>query len=102
MILSKKVVIEPIAVVNKAKNLPEIAEICYIPKQKQPNTNTTPLVSLDNSPTLIISDLVVAHSFFHPIDPKNGLKLFLLLSLCSFSAVFVVGEDGHILAFNFD
>ena len=102
MISSKKVVIEPIAGVNEAKIWPKFAKMCYIAIQKQPNTNTTPLVSLDNSSTLTISDLFVAHSCFHPIDPKNGLKLFFLLSLCSFSAAFAVGEDGHILAFNFD
>ena len=82
------------------QNLPKCA--IYITIQKQPNTNTTPLVSLDNSSTLTISDLFVAHSCFQPVDPKNGLKLFFLLSLCSFSAAFAVGEDGHILAFNFD
>ena len=82
------------------QNLPKCA--IYITIQKQPNTNTTPLVSLDNSSTLKISDLFVAHSCFQPIDPKNGLKLFFLLSLRSFSAAFAVGEDRHILAFNFD
>ena len=102
MISRKKVVIEPIAGVNETKIWPKIAEICYIPIQKHNQTHTTPLVSLDNSSTLTISDLFVAHSCFHPIDPKNGLKLFFLLSLCSFSAAFAVGEDGHILAFNFD
>ena len=74
--------------------------VLYSYTKTQPNTNTTPLVSLDNSSTLTISDLFVAHSCFHPIDPKNGLKLFFLLSLCSFSAAFVVGE-GDILAFWF-
>ena len=64
-------------------------------------TNTTPLVSLDNSFTLTISDRYVAYSSFYPIDPKNRLKLSSLLSLCSFSAAFVVGED-DILAFYFD
>ena len=101
MISSKKK-LKPIAGVNEAKISSKIAKMCYIAIQKQPNTNTTPLVSLDNSSTLTISDLFVAHSCFHPIDPKNGLKLFFLLSLCSFSAAFAVGEDGHILAFNFD
>ena len=61
---------------------------------------STPLVSLDNSSNLTISDLFVAHSSFHPIDPENGLKLSSLLTLCSFSAVFAVGED-NILAFYF-
>ena len=74
----------------------------YSYTKTQANTDTTPLVSLDNLSTLTISDLFVAHSCFHPIDLKNGLKLFFLLSLCSFSAVFAVGEDEHILAFNFD
>ena len=101
MISSKKVVIEPIAEVNEAKIWPKIAEICYSYK-KNPQPNTTPFVSLNNSSTLTISDLFVAHSCFHPIDPKNGLKLFFLLSLCSFSAAFAVSEDGHILVFNFD
>ena len=64
----------------------------------QPNTNTTPLVSLNDSSTLTISDLFVAHSCFHPIDPQNGLNLFFLLSLCSFSAASAVGEYGHIIA----
>ena len=58
--------------------------------------STTPLMSLDNSSTLTVSDLFVAHSSFHPEDPKNGLKLFSLLS-----AAFVVGED-EILGFYFD
>ena len=63
-------------------------------------SNTTPLVSLDNSSNLTISELFVAHYSFHPVDPKNGLKLSSLLSLCSFSDAFVVGED-EILAFYF-
>ena len=72
------------------QNLPKCAIFLY---KTQPNTDTTPLVSLDNSFTLTISDLFVAHSCFHPTDPKNWLKLFFLLSLCSFSAAFAVGED---------
>ena len=63
--------------------------------------NTTLFVSLDNLSILTISDLFVPHSFFHPIDPKNGLNLSSLLFLCSFSAAFVVGED-DILVFYFD
>ena len=103
MISSKKVVIEPIAGVNETKIWPKIAEICFIPIQKYNQTQTQlHLVSLDNSSTLTISDPFVAHSCFHPIDSKNGLKLFFLLSLCFFSAAFAVGEDEHILAFNFD
>ena len=81
-----KVVIEPIAGVNEAKIWPNFAKMCYIAIQKQPNTNATPLMSLDNSSTLTISDLFVAHSCFQPVDPKNGLKLFFLLSLCSLSS----------------
>ena len=101
MISSKKLVIEPIAEWMRQKfdqKLPKCAIFLY----KNTNINTTPLVSLDNTSTLTISDLFVAHSCFQPIEPKNGLKLFFLLSLCSFSAAFAVGEDGHILAFNFD
>ena len=55
--------------------------------------NTTPLfVSLDDSSTLTISNLLLAHSFFCPIDPKNGLKLSFLLPLGFFALAFVVGE----------
>ena len=83
-----------IEVSTELKNLTQNCQnLLYSYTQTQPNTNTTPLVSLDNSSTLTISDLFVAHSCFHPIDPKNGLKLFFLLSLCSFSAAFAVGED---------
>ena len=82
------------------QNLPNLPNMLAL--QKKPNTNTTPLVSLDNLSTLTISNLFVAYSCFPPVDPKNRLKLFFLLSLCSFSAAFAVGEDGHILAFNFD
>ena len=90
-----------IEVSTELKNLTQNCQhLLYSYTQTQPNTNTIPLVSLDNSSTLTISDLFVAHSCFHPIDPKNGLKLFFLLSLCSFSAAFVVGE-GDILAFWF-
>ena len=78
----QKVVVELTAGVNEAKILPKIANI---PMHKQPNTNTPPLVSLDNSSTLTISDIFVAHSSFYPIDSKNELKLFFLLSLYSFS-----------------
>ena len=56
--------------------------VTYSYTKTQPNTNTTPLVSLDNSSTLTISDLFVAHSCFHPIDPKNGLKLFFCCVCC--------------------
>ena len=71
------------------KNLTKICQnVLYSYTKTQPNTNTTPLVSLDNSSTLTISDLFVAHSCFQPVDPKNGLKLFFLLSLCSFWAGF--------------
>ena len=93
----QKVVVELTAGVNEAKILPKIANI---PMHKQPNTNTNtpPLVSLDNSSTLTISNIFVAHSSFYPIDTKNELKLFFLLSLCSFSAAFGVVED-DILAF---
>ena len=44
--------------------------------------NQIPFVSLDKASTLTISDLFSAHSSFQTIDPQNGLKLFLLLSLC--------------------
>ena len=88
-----------IEVSTELKNLTQNCQhLLYSYTQTQPNTNTIPLVSLDNSSTLTISDLFAAHSCFHLIDPQNGLKLFFLLSLCSFSAAFVVGED-DILAF---
>ena len=74
--------------------------LLYSYTKTQSNTHATPLVSLDNSTTLTISDLFVVHSCSHPTDPKNGLKLFFLLSLCSFSAAFVVSEDD--MPFNFD
>ena len=63
--------------------------------------NTTPFVSLDNSSTLTISDLFLAHSSFHPVDLKYRLKLSSLLPLCSFSVAFVVFED-YTLALCFD
>ena len=76
-------------------------KLLYFYTQTQPNTNTTPLVSLDNSSTPVISDLFVAHSCLHPIDPKNGLKLFFSLSLCSFSAA-LWKVKMTFLSFNFD
>ena len=103
MISGKNAAWEATGGVNEANIWPKIAEICYILIQKHNQTQTQlHLVSLENSSTLTISDPFVAHSCFHPIDSKNGLKLFFLLSLCFFSAAFAVGEDEHILAFNFD
>ena len=56
------------------------------------NNTTALFVCLDDSSTLTISNLLLAHSFFRPINPKNGLKLSFLLSLCSYAVAFVVGE----------
>ena len=59
------------------------------------DSNTPLFVIMDKSSALTILDLSQAHSFFHPIDPKNGLNLSLL---CYFTLAFVVGE-GEILVF---
>ena len=62
------------------------------------DSNTPLFVIMDKSSALTILDLSQAHSFFHPIDPKNGLNLSPLLPLCYFTLAFVVGE-GEILVF---
>ena len=54
--------------VNEAKKIANIPNTSIATQtQTQPNTNTTPLVSLDNPSTLTISDLFEAHSSFHLI-----------------------------------
>ena len=55
-------------------------------------------MSLDNPSILKILDLSLSDYFFHPVDPKNGLDLSVLLPLCSLTLAFVLGE-GDIPAF---
>ena len=54
-----------------------------------PEPNTTPLVSLDNCSTLTISDLFVAHSSLHPIDPiASSSSSFETQKLCQECDIF--------------